>query len=186
MCDLAQLHNPDGTNEVSVLGMENLVADNRTFSGRYPMGGSLDFFRNLMCGTVTPSFHHVLVHFPSGHSDYDFNSGMSLFGKIGLNGASGGVNAHVAEVKVLSALSGAWNECVHVCALYTYALCMCIFVCVMRTCSACSWVNVLIAVLDALLSAAVDRQTEVDAMMRKYGIGGNGRSLAPHTSSSAV
>ena len=35
--------------------------------------------------------------------------------------------------------------------------------------------DVLTAVLEALLTAAVDRQTEVDAMMRKYGIGGNGR-----------
>jgi len=40
-------------------------------------------------------------------------------------------------------------------------------------------VDVLTAVLENLLTAAVDQQTEVDAMMRKYGIGGNGRVFGP-------
>ena len=125
MCHLAQVHHPDRTNEVLVSGNEFLVADNRTFSGSYPTGDSLDFFRNLMCGTVTPSFHHVLVRFPDGlrpppRPDY-YRYFLSLFGRISPSGTSDGLNAHVAEVKFLTALSGAWNDCHNHSTAFTFA-----------------------------------------------------------------
>lgn len=117
-----------------------------------------DFLQDVLCATAASSFHHVLSRFPEG---LRADSILRLFGNVLLGGTIQGLNVFVAEVKLMTALSGAWDVCV-ASALLSPQLCGC------AHCCPCT-----------LLTAAVDQQTEVDAMMRKYGIGGTGRLLCP-------
>ena len=108
-----QLHFPESSyEEMRARGLEFLVADGRTF----PEWGVdwKPYLRDLMCGTDTTSFHHVLVHFVGGLASYE---PLSLFGRAGgeaeddlyyliSNSNSAGMNAYVAEVKLFVDLSG--------------------------------------------------------------------------------
>jgi len=112
-----QTHVPDGLYEVEVNGLVgNFIADNITnwdvifgrFALRFAQGKSLDYLRNLMCGNDVSSFHHVLLTFPGGLNPDAFPFG--LFGWVpddpSETATRYGMNAYVAEVKLMTELTG--------------------------------------------------------------------------------
>jgi len=88
------------------------MADSRTnwevgISGA-DRGKSLDYLRNVMCSNDVPSFHHVLVTFPGGVKTL-FSRPLSLFGEASYASyisTINGMNAYVAEIKLMTELTG--------------------------------------------------------------------------------